>query len=54
VLFGVIILAVGLWFLAEHTLGIEMPSVRWNQVWPVILIVIGLWVVLGSTRRGPR
>jgi hypothetical protein len=54
ILFGLVVLGLGLWFLADHTLGIELPRIRWSQIWPAILIVIGLWVVLGSTRRGSR
>lgn len=54
ILFGLVILGIGLWFLAEHTLGLELPRIRWSQLWPVVLIGVGLWVVLGSIRRGTR
>jgi hypothetical protein len=54
ILFGLVILGLGLWFFAEHTLGYDLPRIQWNQVWPVTLIVIGLWGVLGSMRRGSR
>lgn len=54
ILFGLVILGLGLWFFAEHTLGYELPRIRWSQVWPVFLIGLGLWVVLGSFRRGSR
>ncbi len=54
ILFGLVILGIGLWFFAEHTLGIDLPRIRWSQVWPLILIGVGLWVVLGSMRRGSR
>jgi hypothetical protein len=54
ILFGLVVLGLGLWFFAEVTLGYELPRVQWSQVWPVILIVIGLWVVLGSMRRRSR
>ena len=54
ILFGLVILALGLWFFVEVTLGYDLPTVQWSQVWPVILIVIGLWVVLGSMRRRSR
>jgi hypothetical protein len=54
VLFGLVILGLGLWFFAEQTLGYQLPRIRWSQVWPVFLIVLGLWVVLGSMRRGSR
>ena len=54
ILFGLVFLGLGLWFFVEQTLGYELPRISWSQLWPVALIVIGLWVVLGSMRRGPR
>lgn len=49
---GLLMLLVGLWFFADVTLGLDMPSVPWRDVWPVGLIVIGLAVVLrGMGRR---
>jgi hypothetical protein len=54
VVFGFILLAIGLWFFVEQTLGIELPRVRWSQFWPVILIGLGVWIVLGSMRRRSR
>ena len=54
ILFGLVILGVGLWFFVERTLGYDLPDVRWSQLWPAVLIGIGLWVVLGSMRRGSR
>ena len=54
VLFGLVFLGLGLWFFADQTLGLELPRISWSQLWPVTLIVIGLWVVLGSMRRGSR
>ncbi len=54
ILFGLVFLGLGLWFFVEHTLGYELPRIRWSQLWPAALIIIGLWVVLGSMRRGSR
>jgi hypothetical protein len=49
---GLIVLGVGVWFLADITLGLDMPAVAWRDLWPVVLIVIGLAVVLrGMARR---
>ena len=31
-----------------------MPTIRWSQFWPVILIVIGAVVLLGALRRERR
>ena len=51
VVFGVVLLAVGLWFFADQTLGLDMPELRWSQLWPVVLIAVGIWIALGSMRR---
>lgn len=49
---GLVILAVGSWFLADVTLGYDMPGIPWGDVWPIGLIVIGLLVVVrGMSRR---
>jgi hypothetical protein len=51
VLFGVIILLIGLWFFASQTLGLDLPDLEWGQLWPLILIAIGAWIVFGAMRR---
>lgn len=49
---GLVLLAVGLWFFADVTLRMDLPNVRWSEAWPVILIVIGgVVVVRGLARR---
>ncbi len=48
---GVIILIVGAWFFATRTLGLDLPDLDWDQLWPVILILIGSWIVYASVRR---
>ncbi len=49
---GLVVLAVGLWFFADVTLGIEMPAIAWRELWPVALILVGLIVVFrGMSRR---
>jgi hypothetical protein len=50
-IFGVIILLVGLWFFASRTLGLDLPDIEWSQLWPLILIGIGAWIVYGAMRR---
>lgn len=51
VVVGLIVLGVGLWFFAEQTLDLDMPDISWGQAWPVILIAIGAWIVLGAVRE---
>jgi uncharacterized membrane protein len=51
VILGVILLGIGLWFLADQTLGLDMPSLRLSQLWPFFLIGFGAWIAVGSMRR---
>ena len=51
-LWGLVLLGFGLWFFADVTLAMDLPNVRWGELWPVVLIVIGGFVVLrGMARR---
>jgi hypothetical protein len=49
--FGVIILIVGAWFFATRTLGLDLPDLDWGQLWPLALMGVGAWIVLGAVRR---
>jgi hypothetical protein len=51
-MWGLLLIAVGAWFFAEVTLGYDMPSIPWRDIWPMGLVVIGLVVIVrGMTRR---
>ena len=51
-LWGLIVLAAGLWFLADVTLKMDMPNVPWADVWPLGLILLGVFIVVrGMGRR---
>jgi hypothetical protein len=51
IILGVILLAIGLWFFADQTLGLDMPNLRWSQLWPILIIGFGAWIAIGSMRR---
>jgi hypothetical protein len=51
IVFGLILLVVGLWFFADQTLGLEMPRLSWSELWPLIIIVLGGWILVASMRR---
>ena len=53
-IFGVIILVVGLWFFATRTLGLDLPRLDWGQLWPIVLIAIGGLIVLNAMRHRTR
>ena len=48
---GLVLLAVGVWYLLDHTLGIEMPRIDWGDLWPLFLIAIGAAVIWQAVRR---
>jgi cell wall-active antibiotic response 4TMS protein YvqF len=48
---GAILLAVGLWFFLKETLGIELPAIDWGDIWPVIIIVVGAVLIIQAMRR---
>jgi len=48
---GLLVLAVGIWFFIDVTLGYDMPRIPWSDVWPIGLILIGLIVILRGNRR---
>ena len=51
-IWGLVLLVVGLWFMAAITLRLDLPSVAWSDFWPLILIAFGaLIVVRGLARR---
>ena len=50
-IFGVIVLVIGLWFFARETLGLDLPDIEWSTLWPLLLIGLGAWIVFGAMRR---
>lgn len=48
---GLVLIAIGLWFLGEFTLGLNMPAVDWNLAWPAALVVLGGLVILSAMLR---
>lgn len=51
IVFGLLFIAIGLWLFADVSLGLDLPRVRWGDLWPVALIALGAWVLLGAMRR---
>ena len=51
VVFGLALIAIGLWFFLDRTIGVDLPRIQWGTIWPVILIVIGGLILLRSFQR---
>src|SRR5436305_14061849 len=37
---GLVLIAVGLYYVLDVTLGISLPAIRWGSLWPLILILL--------------
>jgi hypothetical protein len=48
---GLIVLAFGVWFLMDVTLGYSLPAIPWREAWPLGLVLVGLLVVIRGTSR---
>lgn len=43
---GLLILGVGLWYFAERTLGLDLPRLDADQLWPLVVIGFGVWLIV--------
>ena len=50
-LIGLGFIAVGLWFFGEVSLGLDLPALDWNLLWPALLIVVGGLVLVSAALR---
>jgi len=48
---GAILIGLGAWFFAEFTLGYDLPSLPWRDLWPIALILLGGAIVLRGAQR---
>lgn len=48
IVFGVILLLVGGYYLLQQTLGVDLPTLDWSRIWPVFLLVLGGVIVYRS------
>jgi hypothetical protein len=51
---GIVLVLVGLWFFADQTLGIDLPGIPWGDLWPLVIIAFGVWIIvraMGFRRR---
>jgi hypothetical protein len=46
---GLIILGVGVYFLARETFQIALPDI--GELWPIIVIILGVAIIYGGLRR---
>ena len=54
IVFGAILLLVGGYYLLQQTFGLNLPDLNWDQIWPVLVIVLGVVVLYGAWSRGKQ
>jgi cell wall-active antibiotic response 4TMS protein YvqF len=54
VIFGVIILGVGVYYLLANTFGVALPELDWDKIWPLLVIALGLGILWGAWNRYSR
>ena len=51
-LFGLILLVVGGYFILRNTLGFAIPDLNWDMIWPLFIVAIGLAILWSALIRG--
>jgi hypothetical protein len=51
IVIGLVLIAIGLYYFLDRTLGIALPGIQWSSVWPIILIVLGGLILVRSFQR---
>lgn len=45
IIFGLILLGVGAWYLLRNTFEVDLPELQWDMLWPVLIIALGIGIV---------
>jgi hypothetical protein len=51
IVIGLVLIAIGLYYFLDRTLGVALPAIQWSSVWPIILIVLGGLILVRSFQR---
>ena len=51
-LFGLILLVVGGYFILRNTLGWDIPDLDWNMIWPLFILALGAGILWTAYTRG--
>jgi hypothetical protein len=46
---GLLFILLGIYFFARETLRLDLPEI--GSLWPVFVIALGVWLILGGLRR---
>ena len=54
ILVGLVFLGIGIWYFLDTTLGLTMPDIEWDNLWPILLIAIGGVIVFRAATDRDR
>jgi hypothetical protein len=54
VIIGLIILGVGLYYFGQKTLGLSIPDLEWDRIWPLFVVAAGIGIVLTNWARANK
>ena len=47
---GLVLIAIGTYYVLTNTLGIDLPELDGDMIWPIIVMAIGVLIVFRATR----
>ena len=50
VVVGLVLIAIGTYYVLTNTLGIDLPELDGDMIWPIIVMAIGVLIVFRATR----
>jgi len=50
-IFGVLVLGVGIYYLLANTFGLALPELNWDMIWPIAVIALGVGILWGAWNR---
>lgn len=53
-IFGLVVLFVGGYFVFRNTLGFDLPELDGDMVWPILVVGLGLAILFNGGRRNAQ
>jgi hypothetical protein len=50
-IFGLIVLGVGVYYFLANTLGLQIPDLDWDKIWPLLVVALGCAILFSNLRR---
>jgi hypothetical protein len=51
ILIGLIILAVGIYYVLVNVFGLPLEELDWDKIWPLAVVALGIGIIWGAWSR---